>query len=183
MPQLRGETAVIKRCQKLLAALTADYQHRDELLLAVGDYPENEESASRMLRGDLETLRRLGFIIERATEHHAPYYRVVRHARFGHEVRVKYCSRCDQWRPLDDFGADRSRKSKKAIYCRLCQKAQSKESHSKPENYERRREGIRRWIEKNPERAREYQRAYYERNKERIKKRQRAHYQKKKEQG
>ena len=128
----------VERLSILLAALTADWQHRDDLLAATETYPDGDESATRMIVRDIRWLRLLGFQIERSPEHHEPYFRIVGHDRFGAEVRCKFCSRCDHWRPLEQFGSDAARANKKAIFCRTCigkdakrQKEENPERHAK----------------------------------------------------
>jgi len=78
MPSKHGETRLIKRLATLLDALGPDWSSRDQLLGAVG-YVENDEHAARMLRGDLDALRALGFQIERSDGHKDPHYRLIGH--------------------------------------------------------------------------------------------------------
>lgn len=119
----QGHTEALDRLVRLLAALTSDWQDRDVLIELVGLYPDAPLSANAMLRRDMHSLQALGFLVERAPGHHEPLWRLVGHERFGAEVRVKYCKRCDQWRPLDDFFTDRNRSSGTSIYCRFCNSA------------------------------------------------------------
>jgi hypothetical protein len=43
------------------------------------------------------------------------------HERDAHLANgEQWCARCSTWKPLDAFGADRSRRSGKQIYCRPC---------------------------------------------------------------
>lgn len=114
-------TEAIERLGALLAALTNDWQHRDWLLAALSEnYPDGDESATRMLVRDIRWLRTLGFEIERSEGHHAPHFRLIGHARFGREVPSKFCKKCGQWRPVTNFFLDMARASEKSIYCRFC---------------------------------------------------------------
>lgn len=81
MPAKGGETRLIRRLVALLGVLGPHWSSREQLLGAVG-YVEDDEHAGRMLRGDLDALRALGFQIERSEGHADPHWRLVGHARF-----------------------------------------------------------------------------------------------------
>ena len=135
-------TDAIERLRDLLAALTNDWQHRDWLLAALSEnYPERHDTATRMLVRDMRWLKSLGFLIARSPEHHEPHFRILGHARFGEETPTKYCRRCDQWRPLDDFTADKNRSSGKMIYCRYCNRASEWDSSHPRESATPRQQG------------------------------------------
>src|ERR1051325_7275567 len=119
MPAPNSKTEAIERLRLLLAVLTSDWQDRDAIIERVAVYPDAIMSARAMFRADMRALLALGFQVERTEGHHDPQWRVVGHARFGMEVRVKFCKRCGQWRALDDFFKDIARASQKSIYCRV----------------------------------------------------------------
>lgn len=120
MPDPKTNTEAVERLVLVLAALTADWQSQDDLIERIGIYPEARSSAMRMLPRDMRALMALGFEIERSDGHHDPAWRLNGHARFGKAVPSKFCSRCQQWRPLDDFQRNASRGSGKQSYCRFC---------------------------------------------------------------
>jgi hypothetical protein len=69
MPAAKGESAIIARLAALLSALSAEYLPWQDLIIAAGCYEHlSEPSARRMLRGDIASLRLLGFHIERADD-------------------------------------------------------------------------------------------------------------------
>jgi hypothetical protein len=75
MPARRGETQHIQRLSAILMALSGEWTDHDTLIAAVG-YNGTEESAGRMLRGDIESLRKLGFVIDRSPGRRDPHYRL-----------------------------------------------------------------------------------------------------------
>jgi predicted DNA-binding transcriptional regulator YafY len=70
------------RLAGLLRALDETWQGDERLVHTVALYPENRKSASRMLRRDIDTLRELGFVIERR-KGKTPLWRLLGHARCG----------------------------------------------------------------------------------------------------
>lgn len=81
---------------------------------------------------------------------------------------MKVCYRCEQVKPLDNFGSDKRKSDGKRIYCRSCEKEKRKQQ------YELHREKIiengLNYYENNKEIILENRKEYYKRNQDEIKK-------------
>lgn len=169
MPAAKGESAIVKRLAALLSALSAEYLPWEELIIAAGCYEHlSEPSARRMLRGDIDALRALGFQVERVDDTKAPYYRLVSHARFGSEILTKWCRHCRRKRRVDQFGVDARRADGRAIWCLACMAEDHKARMArlkaeKPETYAAYLAKQAAYQAANPERTRKRVRAWYHR--------------------
>jgi formylmethanofuran dehydrogenase subunit E len=75
---------------------------------------------------------------------------------------MKFCPKCEQEKPIEDFAADKSRKDGKQVGCRSCYSKYYKA------NKEKHAENGRVWRDNNRERVRELSRAWKMNNKEKT---------------
>jgi hypothetical protein len=71
----------MERLRAILNLLSTEYQEAS-CLIGFLIYPDKDESAQRMFRRDIDTLRALGFLIERTPEKRNPAYRLMGHVKW-----------------------------------------------------------------------------------------------------
>jgi hypothetical protein len=87
------------------------------------------------------------------------------------ELIGKTCTKCGEWKPLEEFYKSKSGKFGRRSCCKKCQAGMFRKYREK--NPEKVRERKRKWYEENSEKVREYFRKYREENLEKVRERQR----------
>lgn len=77
----------IERLRALINLLSAEYQEAS-YLMGFLIYPENDESAQREFRRDVQTLKDLGFLVERTPEQRNPAYRLMGHSKWPYAAEL-----------------------------------------------------------------------------------------------
>ena len=82
-------------------------------------------------------------------------------------IKYKFCSRCKETKPTNEFHKDKSRKDGLFSYCKSCAKENSRKW--KEANKEKEKENVRRWRETNPEKVKENRRKWRKENPKKTK--------------
>lgn len=78
----------------------------------------------------------------------------------------KWCPRCEQDKPLCEFGRNRSKKDKLRAYCRQCTNAVHREQRHHPENREKDRAYTAQYREDHPEKVKQSMRRWHQQHKD-----------------